>query len=112
MLTQLVAVGATGGGHAPATPDELLDDELELDVELPDELLDEELVEEAPLDEELLLDELLELELLGATSLEVEPPPQAVSSAAASIGATRTKARPQDAASMDFQSFDMATLAA
>ena len=44
MLTQLVGVVTTGGGHTPAlTPDE--EEPLELEDELPLEELDEELLE-------------------------------------------------------------------
>jgi hypothetical protein len=90
-VTQLVGVGLTGGGHAPATtppeedpPDEELEDE-ELEDEPPDddpldeeppedELLDEELLDEDPLDEEPPEDELLDEELLDDDPLDEELP--------------------------------------
>jgi hypothetical protein len=96
VLTQLTGVTVTGGGHTPALPEELLDE----DVAPEEELLDEELLELAPLDDELddeLLDdeledddELLELE---TASLVDEPPPQAASSDSRPTGAIRTAAR-------------------
>jgi hypothetical protein len=82
VVTQLVGVGLTGGGHVPAVPPP--DDEPPLDEELleaeppDDELLDEEPPDDELLDEELLDEELLEDESTGATpeagSTPVVPP--------------------------------------
>lgn len=100
-LTQLVGVAATGGGQLPAAPDELLEDELLEDAPDDELLLDDELLDDELLDE-LLLVELLLLELLldellvdepETMSLEDDPPPHALSSASATIGARVWMAR-------------------
>jgi hypothetical protein len=105
VLTQLVGVVTTGGGHTPAlTPEE--EELLELEDELPLEELDEELLElldDEPLDDELLDDELpeelpdeelLEALLVGATEESEELlPPHAASVASAANNAARAHAR-------------------
>lgn len=117
MLTQLTGVAATGGGHAPALPEELLVEDVVPEEELLDEeLLDEELVELAPLEDELLDEELLDDELVdddelpeGETASLVDPPPHAASSDSRLAGAMRTATRSIAAVGgSDLMRFDMA----